>query len=70
MKDLIKEIRGNEVELQGDNKGIQVYKALDNSVWYVVKNSEVIFDLFPASSKHTNEVVILTEYDISEADND
>lgn len=70
MKDLIKEIRGNEVELQGDNKGIQVYKALDNSVWYVVKNSEVIFDLLPASSKHTNEVVILTEYDISEAKDD
>lgn len=70
MKDLIKEIRGNEVELQGDNKGVQIYKTLDNSVWYVVKNSEVIFDLFPASSKHSNEVVILTEYDINEVTDD
>lgn len=64
MKDLIKEIRGNEVELQGDNDGIQVYKALDNSVWYIVKNSKVAFELYPAVSKQDGSPAILTEYDL------
>lgn len=64
MKDLIAKIRGEKVELQGDSKGIQIYKTLDNSAWYVVKNSEVVFDLFPVASKHSGEVVVLTEYDL------
>lgn len=66
MKDLIKEIRGNEVELQGDNDGIQVYKTLDHSVWYIVKNSEVAFELYPAVSKQDGTAVILTEYDLGD----
>jgi|26BtaG_2_1085354.scaffolds.fasta_scaffold03337_5 hypothetical protein len=64
LKDLIKEIRGNEVELQGDNDGIQIYKALDHSAWYIVKNSEVAFELYPAVSKLDGKPAILTEYDI------
>lgn len=66
MTDLIKEIRGNEVELQGDNDGIQVYKTVSNSVWYIVKNSEVAFELYPAVSAQGNNLtpVILTEYDL------
>lgn len=66
MKDLIKEIRGNEVELQGNKDGIQVYKALDHSVWYIVKNSEVAFELYPVVSKQDGSPAILTEYDIGD----
>jgi len=60
----MKVIRGNEVELQGDNDGIQVYKALDHSVWYIVKNSEVAFELYPVISKQDGTPAILTEYDL------
>ena len=63
MKDLIREIRGNEFELQGDCQGLQIYKAINHSSWYVVKNSSLVFDLVPVVSPRDGKPAILTIFD-------
>lgn len=64
MRDFITEIEGKKVELQGNKNGVQIYKVLDNSVLYIIKDGEIIFDLFPVVTPNDMKAAVLVEYDI------